>query len=45
MWQNGIMNLMQGRTDIYDEQGTDRPSLIVVDLVQKLNKTFVLTGV
>jgi len=39
MWQNGIMNLMQGRTDIHNEQRTGRPSVIVDDLVQKLNKT------
>jgi hypothetical protein len=45
MWQNGIMNLMQGRTDIHDEQRIGRPSLIVDDLVQKLNKIFMLTGV
>jgi hypothetical protein len=34
-----------GRTDIHDEQRTGKPSLINTDLVQKVEETFVLTGV
>jgi hypothetical protein len=33
-----------GRTDVYDEHRTDRPSLLMISF-RKLKKTFMLTGV
>jgi hypothetical protein len=46
-WQNmtkWCREFSKGRTDVYDEQRSGRPSLISDDLLQKLKEKFVQIG-